>query len=296
MTLEQLRVFIAVAEREHVTRAAQALNVTQSAASGAIAALEARHNIKLFSRVGRRIELTDAGVMFLEEARAILARVESAEVALSDYGGLKRGNLRLIASQTIAGYWLPERLALFHRRYPQIELSVAIDNTEGAARSVLEGRAELGFIEGNIEEPALAHWQVATDRMLLIGQTPADEITNDWILDAPWVMREQGSGTRSTFEKAVRARGIDPKHLNVVLTLPSNESVLAAVRAGVGHAVLSHLVVAPAIEARMLHVLPFALSARPFFGLRQKERYRSKAADALLEAIKAFDAGLDWVI
>jgi DNA-binding transcriptional LysR family regulator len=296
MTLEQLRIFVAVAEREHVTRAAEALNVTQSAASGAIATLEARHNVKLFHRVGRRIELTDAGAMFLEEARGVLARAASAELALTEIGGLKRGTLRLVASQTIAGYWLPERLALFHRRYPAIELSVGIDNTQGAAACVERGDAELGFIEGNIDDPALAHWPVDTDRMLLVGPTPVEIVTNEWLLAAPWIMREAGSGTRSTFEDAVRTRGIDPRQLNVVLTLPSNESVLAAVRAGAGHAALSNLVVAPAIKASALFPLPFDLPARPFFALRQKERYRSKAADALLEVFKSHQSHFDWII
>jgi DNA-binding MarR family transcriptional regulator len=81
MTLEQLRIFVAVAEREHVTQAAQALNLAQSAASHAIAALEARYETKLFDRVGRRIELTEAGAAFLAEARVILAQVNRAEIA-----------------------------------------------------------------------------------------------------------------------------------------------------------------------------------------------------------------------
>ena len=296
MTLEQLRIFIAVAEREHVTRAAESVGVTQSAASGAIATLEARHDVKLFHRVGRGIELTDAGRFFLGEARAVLARAAEAESALTEYGGLKRGHLKLIASQTIAAYWLPERLAAFHRRYPMIELSVAIGNTEGAARIVREGEAELGFIEGRIDDPALAQWPVGNDRMLLVSSTPAEAITNKWLRSAPWIMRETGSGTRSTFEEAIRDRGIDPQDLSVVLTLPSNEAVQAAVRAGVGCAVLSLLVVTPMLENRSLFALPFDLPARPFFGLRQKERYRSKAADALLEVIKNHDAQPDWVI
>lgn len=295
MTLEQLRIFVGVAEREHVTRAAEALNVTQSAASGAIAALEARHGVKLFHRVGRRIELTDAGRMFLEEARAVLARAAGAELALSDYAGLRRGSLRLVASQTIAGYWLPERLAAFHRRYPQIDLTVAIANTDGAARAVLDGEAELGFIEGQIDEPALARWPVGTDRMLLVGQAPVERVTDDWLQAAPWVMRERGSGTRSTFERAMRDRGIDPRDLNVVLTLPSNEAVLAAVRAGVGNAMLSQLVVAPALAAHALAALPFELPARPFLGIRQKERYRGKAADALLDILRDDEAPSAWV-
>jgi DNA-binding transcriptional LysR family regulator len=290
MTLEQLRIFVAVAEREHVTRAAKALHVTQSAASAAIAALEARYGVPLFHRVGRRIELTDAGRMFLDKARSVLARAADAELALVEYGGLVRGKLRLVASQTIAGYWLPALLGAFHGLFPRIELSVAIANTEGAARSVHEGDAELGFIEGMIDDPALAQWPVATDRMLMVGTEQRDVVDNDWIRHAPWIMRERGSGTRSTFEDALVAQGIDPASLNVVLTLPSNEAVLAAVRAGVGYAVLSQFVVAPAIGAGQLASLPFALPERSFFGLRQKERYRSKAADALLDTIKASPA------
>src|SRR5579872_3720550 len=118
MTLDQLRVFVAVAERQHVTRAAEALNLAQSAASAAIATLEARHGVPLFHRVGRGIELTEAGRMFLVEARAVLGRAAHAELALAEYGGMQRGTLRLVASQTIASYWLPSRLAAFHARHP----------------------------------------------------------------------------------------------------------------------------------------------------------------------------------
>ena len=296
MTLEQLRIFIAVAEREHVTRAARALNVTQSAASGAIAALEIRHDVKLFNRVGRGIELTDAGRMFLDDARAVVARAASAELALAEYGGLKRGTLRLVASQTIAGYWLPARLAAFKRRYPGIALSVAIANTESSARAVHLGDAELGFIEGAVDDPALARWPVGADQMVMVGREPIEAVTNDWLAKAPWVMREEGSGTRSTFEAAVRDRGLDPGALDVVLTLPSNEAVLAAVLTGAGYGVLSKLVVDTALAARSLHALPFHLPRRPFFGLRQKERYRSKAADALLDIIRDHEAQPDWII
>src|SRR5216683_643441 len=120
MTLEQLRIFVAVADRQHVTQAARALNLAQSAASHAIAALESQHDTKLFDRVGRRIELTEAGHVFLAEARAVLARAEAAEVALSEFGGLKRGTLSVQASQTIAGYWLPRHLVAFQRAYPRL--------------------------------------------------------------------------------------------------------------------------------------------------------------------------------
>jgi len=86
MTLEQLRIFVAVAEREHMTRAAESLGRVQSAVSAAIAALEERYGTPLFHRIGRRIELTDAGRLFLGEAKAVMARAAAAELALADIG------------------------------------------------------------------------------------------------------------------------------------------------------------------------------------------------------------------
>lgn len=82
MTLEQLRVFVAVAERQHMTRAAADLNLSQSAVSATIAALEAEHGVWLFDRVGRNIRLTAGGLCLLDEARALLGRAEQARLAL----------------------------------------------------------------------------------------------------------------------------------------------------------------------------------------------------------------------
>ena len=151
MTLEQLRVFVAVAERQHVTRAAEALNIAQSAVSASIAALEGRHGAKLFHRVGRRIELTEAGALFLAEAHAVLARAESAELVLSELGELKRGVLSVYASQTIAGYWLPRYLVDFRRSYPGVAIRLSIGNTSQAAAAVRGGEADLGFVEGEVD-------------------------------------------------------------------------------------------------------------------------------------------------
>ncbi|MDH7794962.1 MULTISPECIES: LysR family transcriptional regulator [unclassified Beijerinckia] len=287
MTLEQLRIFVAVAEREHMTKAAQALNVTQSAASAAIATLETQHGVALFHRVGRRIELTEPGRQFLEEARAVLGRAASAELTLAEFGGLKRGTLKLVASQTITGYWLPRHLAAFRQRYPDVAVDLAIANTGGAAERVHDGAAELGFVEGQIDDPALISWEVAQDQMTLVAApgTAPPAIDKAWLQSARWIMREQGSGTRSTFEDVLRARGLDPATLDIALTLPSNEAVRSAVEAGAGIAALSSLVVLRAVRAGMLAELKLDLPRRPFFGLRHKERYSSRAAKALLDLI-----------
>ena len=286
MTLEQLRIFVGVAEREHVTRAAEALNITQSAASGAVAALEARYGVPLFHRVGRGIQLTEAGRAFLDEARSVLGRAAHAETMLVDYAGLARGTLRIVASQTIASYWLPPKLATFHGQHPQIAVELAIDNSEGAAAQVLSGAADLGFVEGTIDEPTLAHWIVGCDPMVLVGREPVSAVDEGWLQRARWIVREQGSGTRSSFEAVLRTRAFDPTALTVAMTLPSNEAVRTAVEAGAGVAVLSRLVVARALAACNLVELPMALPDRPFHALRHKERYRTRAADALTDLLK----------
>jgi DNA-binding transcriptional LysR family regulator len=270
-----------------MTAAARALNITQSAASAAIAALEARHTVKLFHRVGRGIALTEAGQMLLIEARGVLARAAAAETMLEEFGGLKRGTLRVVASQTIAAYWLPPILVAFRNRYPSLSVELAIGNTEQAAARVHEGEADLGIVEGEVDDPALAHWRIGEDRLVLVQATPFTKTRIDaaWLRRAHWVEREQGSGTRSTLDRHLRALGVDPDTLDVVLVLPSNESVRTAVEAGAGVAVLSSLVVAPAIKARTLHAATIEFKPRAFFGLRHKERYRTKAADALLDII-----------
>jgi DNA-binding transcriptional LysR family regulator len=287
MTLDQLRIFVAVAERQHVTRAARALNLAQSAASHAIAALEARHDTRLFDRVGRRIELTEAGHVFLAEARAVLARAEIAELALSEFGNLTRGTLSVYASHTIASYWLPRHLVAFRRAYRRIQLRLTIDNTVEVAAAVESGAAELGFVEGAVENGHFDSTPVARDQLVVVvgpehpwvGRArlaPSD------LIEAEWVLREPGSGTRSVFEEALAHVGIEPSALRVQLELPSNEAVRAAVEAGLGATAISATVAAPSIEAGLLHQVAFRLPERAFHVLRHHERYRSRAADALL--------------
>ncbi len=290
MTLEQLRIFVAVAERQHVTAAARALNLTQSAVSNALAALEARHGIQLFDRIGRGIALNETGRVFLAEARGVLARAQAAEAALADMAARRRGRLAIFASQTIASYWLPRRLVAFHGRHPGIELDVSIGNTREAARAVLDGTAELGLVEGEVDAPALRQQLVDTDQLVLL--VPQDDPaarsrplrTHD-LLAMSWVLRERGSGTRSSREAALASAGIEVDALTVAMTLPSNEAVLAAVEAGAGATALSETVAGPSLRAGRLVRGAFELPVRHFRLLRHRERYRSRAADVFVSEL-----------
>jgi DNA-binding transcriptional LysR family regulator len=290
MTLEQLRIFVAVAEREHMTEASRVLNIVQSAVSHAIATLEAEFGLKLFNRVGRRIELTEAGRLFAGEARAVLARAAAARRKMTELGALEHGSLLIHASQTIASYWLPARLKRFRTRYPAIDIRLLIGNTGEVARSIHDGMADLGFIEGSIADPELEETVVAHDQMVLVVSpehpwTRSDRVEPDTLVAGDWVLREPGSGTRSEFEGALRAVGIQPEQLRVAMELPSNEAVRAAVEAGLGASVLSASVVASALEAELLHAVPFDLPVRAFSAVRHRERYFSCSAAALLEIL-----------
>jgi len=290
MTLDQLRIFVAVAERQHVTQAARALNLAQSAASHAIAALEGQHNTRLFNRIGRNIELTEAGTAFLAEARAVLARAERAELTLAEFGTLVRGTLSVQASHTIASYWLPRYLVDFRRVHPGIEIRLTVGNTTQVAAAVESGTAELGFVEAAVDNDHFTDIPVARDQLIVLVHpshpwADRDEIAPAELLESEWVLREPGSGTRSVFEEAMRPYCRAGAGLRIVMELPSNEAVRAAVEAGMGATALSASVAAPSLEAGLLRQVRFQLPEREFHLLHHRSRVPSRVAAALIDLI-----------
>ena len=243
----------------------------------------------MFSRVGRGIELTEAGRLFLVEARAVLARAAAAESMLAELAGLKRGTVRLAASQTVANYWLPPRMTRFHQEFPGIDLPLAIGNTEQVIRMVDDGSADLGFIEGDVDAPRLSVEKIADDRLVIVvhrdhpweRRGPAD-----WpdLAAARWVIREPGSGTRLMFETALQEHGLRLADLEIAMELPSNEAVLAATCAGGGAAVMSELAAVSALRSRMAVVVPFELPMRSFYLVHHLQRHLSATARTFRDA------------
>ncbi len=297
MTLEQLRIFVAVAERQHVTQAAQALNLAQSAASAAIAALEARHGAQLFHRVGRRDRaLTQAGMLFLPEARAVLARAAAAELALAELGGLERGSSSVHASQTIASYWLPRRLVPSTARYPKVET--------GLGWSAIPRRWRPACMRAR---PNSASWKVAVGRSAAVQRPrrarparagrragpsagPGDAGCDPGPTSRPaaWVLREArlGHPRRASEPGCSASRASTPAALAVRhRVLPSNEAVLAAVAAGEMLSAVSTLAAAPLIAAGRIATLAIHLPERGFDLLTDRRRRRSRAATAFVEGL-----------
>lgn len=290
MTLEQLRIFVTVAETLNMRAAAEILCLTQPAVSAAIAALEEKHATRLFERIGRGLELNGAGRTFLPEAQGVLAKAAQALQTLDDLSGLVRGTLRVVASQTVASYWLPRRLARFASCHPGITLDLRVCNTTQAAASVLAGDADLGFVEGYVEEGVLARHTVGGDGFGLYV-APGHPLTNrpprrEDLIKAQWVLREEGSGTRNHLETCLHSRfSLDLTELTVRLVLPSNEAVMEAVSDGDLITAVSHLAAVPRVQAGLIQALDCVLDERNFSMLRHKSRRMGHAAQAFVEMI-----------
>lgn len=287
MTLDQLRVFVEVAERGHVTRAAEALRMSQSAASVAIAALEDLYQIKLFDRVGRGIQLTEPGRVFLREARAVLDRASMARSVLQDLAGSPSSPIALAASHTIATYWLPRRLAAFHAANPRVRFNVMIRNTREVEAAVADGEVSIGLVEGPTQHPALLRTRLDHDQMVLVvaadrAPVPIDPAGKIDLRALNWVIREPGSGTRRGLEDLAARQDLSLDDLNIFLVLPGNEAVRAAVEAGAGATIISRHVVASAIAAGTLVEIPIELPQREFALVRHRERHATLAQKALV--------------
>ncbi len=198
----------------------------------------------------------------------------------------------LAASQTVANYWLPSRLQGFQAAYPGIEVDVRIANTARVAADVHESIADLGFIEGDIDDAALAARRIDGDALVVVVSPKhplarQKKLPADWMKQTPWILREPGSGTRAMFEQALRKRGLRLSDLRVQLELASNEAIRSAVESGLCATAISGLVVDKSVAAKTLVRIEGELAKRAFYILRHKERHVSKAEAALLSSLAA---------
>ncbi|WP_055076970.1 LysR substrate-binding domain-containing protein [Pseudanabaena sp. 'Roaring Creek'] len=294
MTLEQLRIFLAVAEHLHFTRAAEELYITQPAVSAAIQSLEQCYGVKLFHRIGRHIEITDAGILLQIEATDILDRVQLMERGLRELNDLQRGELKLGTSLTIGNYWLPAKISQFQEKYPNISIKCTLANTEEICDGTAAGLFDLGLIEAEVKPPLqkiLEQEEIASDRLLIVvGKAhpwyDLQEITIDEINDTAWVMRETGSGTQQVFEQALLRWGINPTQLKIMLVLSSGEMVKAAIESSVRAAAISELMVQKEFQLGTLREVrvvngdrftPLNIN-RPFLKLTHSQRFQTRIA------------------
>jgi DNA-binding transcriptional LysR family regulator len=271
-TIEQLRTFVAVAEHEHISRAAASLFLTQAAVTQQVHNFENAVGLQLLERDGRRVRLTDAGRAMAETCRAALRAVEVVDDSALAMKELETGSLHLGASPTCATYYLPPHLAEFSRRYPGVKLNVAVDPSIDLNRQVIAGSLDCALIEGS-PDPQLVKFELARDELVLVVHrehplavlrevTPADLAEHRYL----------GRGPQWSAERTIREMIGDVYDTVDVLNLGHPEYVRAAAVAGLGFAALSKRAVASEIHTGLLKRLPFPPYLRSITAVRREGR------------------------
>jgi DNA-binding transcriptional LysR family regulator len=283
-TLRQLQVFLATARLENLSRAADSLAMSQSAASGALRELEAQYGIQLFDRVGKRLKINELGILLQPKAEALLEQAAELEATLEQGGA--PGHLRVGATLTIGNYLAVGMIARFRERFPRADVSLNVANTRGIADQLARFELDVGMIEGELRHPDLdiTHWR---DDELVVFAPPGhpyaqlQALQDEQLLNTPWVVREQGSGTRQAFERAMA--GILPD-LDIRLELQHTEAIKRAVEAGLGLGCLSRISLADAFRRGSL--VPVNVPGRDFRRklsiVLHREKYRSAGLEAWL--------------
>lgn len=253
-TLRQIEIFLAIAEHEHVTRAAKALKMTQSAASVALSELEKSIGVPLFERVGRGLQLNERGRLLESEARLIMQRLADLETIVREDRSRVAGELNVGASSTIGIYLLPARIGQFADRYPDTQVNLRIANTEQIREWLLEREIDVGFVEGPLHDDAIDSEPWLDDQLTVFASPELAARTGtmvSWseIEQERWILRETGSGTQEVFDRAVEALG---SRVKPFLTFGHTEAIKHAVEAGLGFGCLSRLTIERELERRWL--------------------------------------------
>jgi DNA-binding transcriptional LysR family regulator len=278
-SLRQLEVFLATARYENVTRAAKALSMSQSAASGSLSELESQFDVKLFDRIGKRLQLSELGQQLRPQAESLLEQARALEQALA--GEEVVGRLKIGATLTIGNYIAVNMIADFRQHYPQTDIVLQVANTETIAEQVASFELDMGLIEGELQHRDLdiVHWR--RDELVVFAApghplAQARALSDQDLLALPWIVRERGSGTRQAFDRAMHGILTD---LHIAMELQHTEAIKRAVEAGLGVGCLSRICLAEAFKRGSL--IPLAVPGRDFrrewFLITQREKYRSAA-------------------
>lgn len=250
LTVSQLEVFVAIARSRSIRAAAGQVARSQSAASSALAELEAAVGVQLFDRVGRKLVLNENGRALMPKAAAIVEQALEAEAMFRE---AHAAPLRLAASYTVGEYLLPNLIVEWKRLNPRAQVRLGISNTQDVLDAVASFSADIGFIEGEHTHPDLLVRRWRSDDLVVVAAPEHPlarrRLTAAHLAEASWILREPGSGTRDASD-----RWLVPNlsQVDVGMELGSNEAVKRAVASGLGLGCLSRHAVADAIASGWL--------------------------------------------
>ena len=259
----RLQAFRAVAKHRSFTKAADALCMTQPAVTFQIKQLEDHFNARLFDRAGGRITLTPAGLVALGYAERILDLCDELDAKVRELTGCEVGPLTIGASTTIAEFLLPRIVGEFKSRHPGIVPQLVVANSEVVQARVAERSLDLGFIEGDSHLPTLVT-DVCCDDELQVVCAPSHPLARqksvalETLPGFPYVIREQGSGTREVIDHYLQKAGLSVDSLEIIMEATSPEALKGLVATGLGFTIMSSAIVEKEVRLGDLVRIPLA--------------------------------------
>ena len=241
VTLRQLRTFKTVADLNSFSLAAQRLKLSQPSISYQVKELEEALGVPLLDRLGKRVQLTEAGTLLYGYARRMLDVLDEATIAIEEMRGIQRGTLRVGASTTVGIYLLPAALGAFKKLHPGLVISLEIGTRARVQEQVLRNELDLAVVGPASKDPDLAIIPFISDELVVVAPSNHPLAARHGLglkdlAGQPFVMREAASGSRLSLEKAARKAGAK---LVVAMELGSNGAIKHAVESGLGLAVIS---------------------------------------------------------
>lgn len=295
MNLYQLHIFKTVADKKSFSGAAQALFISQPAVSMHIKSLEEHFGARLFDRNTQHVTITDAGRILYEYAERILSLLDEAEKDISALTGCIRGTLSVGASFTLGEYVIPQVLGCFKKQHPQVRALLKVTNTEQIVKLVLKQALDLGLVESHVDNFELIAKPFMKDELIVV--LPVDHplagnkfILIDELVALPFILREQGSGTRKITEDRLKEAGINLSALNVVMELGSTEAVKEAVEAGFGATIISEWAVQK--ELKLGTLVPVKVKGvslvRKFYVIYNKNKFQTPVVKEFISFLSSF--------
>ena len=294
MADRRLQVFHTVARLLSFTKAAESLHMTQPAVTFQVRQLEEYFNTRLFDRTHNRISLTDAGMRVYEYADQIFDLYAKMDNAVRDMTGEISGVLIIGASTTIAEYMLPSLLGDFKTKYPDVNVHLKVSNSDGIVSMVENNDIDLGVVEAPVMNKNLVVENCRNDRLVAIVP-PQHELAGSQnvnlrqLLEHAYIAREEGSGTREVIHEYLVNAGLKPADIHIAMELGSPEAIKGAVEAGMGVSIVSEVTIHKELQLGTLVALELDPPLeRPFSFVHQKQKFRQRARDELLEFARAY--------
>ncbi|HKY28565.1 MAG TPA: selenium metabolism-associated LysR family transcriptional regulator [Pyrinomonadaceae bacterium] len=290
MEVRDLQVFISVARHLNYTRAGEEVHLSQPSVSIRIRQLETELGVRLFEQLGKKVALTDAGLLLMQYAQCVITAVQDAEQAIQDLQGLQHGSLRIGASTTPGMYIIPKTIARFKERYPKIEIHLGIKDTREIEAGVIRNEFDFGFVGGHLIGDAIDVLPWLLDELVLIVPpghylTRKKSVSKVDLEREQFVLRESGSATRATVIHHLEKSGLK---LQTVMEMENPESLKKAVQSGLGIAFISKFAVESELKAKTLVTprIPGFKISRDLKIVHRKDKHLSHAARTFIDMAK----------